>query len=61
VVGAGFDKPASTNYFTLRFPRICKVHDDRTYKDSISFDELQQIAKQNSTLLKDGNIRREKE
>jgi DNA ligase-4 len=47
--------------WSLRFPRICKVHDDRTYKDSISFDELQQIAKQNSTLLKDGNIRREKE
>jgi hypothetical protein len=60
-VGAGFDKPADTNYFTLRFPRICEVHDDRTYKDSISFEELQQVAKQNSTPPKDGNIRIEKE
>ena len=40
VIGAGFDKPSNTNYFTLRFPRICKVHGDRTYKDSISFEEL---------------------
>ncbi|KAG7130939.1 DNA ligase 4 like protein [Verticillium longisporum] len=29
VVGAGFDKPANSPYFTLRFPRVLKIHDDR--------------------------------
>ena len=61
VVGAGFNKPADTNYLTLRFPRIYKVHDDRCYRDSISFNKLQQIAKQNSTPPKDDNIRIKKE
>ena len=61
VIGAGFDKPSNTNYFTLRFPRICKVHDDRMYNDTISFNELQQMAKQSSKLQDDGCIRLEKE
>jgi len=44
VVGAGFDKPADVRYFTLRFPRIQKVHEDRSYRDVVSFDELQESA-----------------
>uniref|UniRef100_A0A8H7K6E6 ATP-dependent DNA ligase family profile domain-containing protein n=1 Tax=Bionectria ochroleuca TaxID=29856 RepID=A0A8H7K6E6_BIOOC len=44
VVGAGFDKPANAAYFTLRFPRVLKVHEDRSFKDVISFVELQEIA-----------------
>ena len=32
-VGAGFNKPADTNYLKLRFPRIYKVYDDSTYRD----------------------------
>ena len=61
VIGAGFDKPSNSNYFTLRFPRICNVHGDRTYKDSISLRELQQMAEQGSTLHDNGSIRLEKE
>ncbi|KAK7219336.1 hypothetical protein V2G26_007339 [Clonostachys chloroleuca] len=44
VVGAGFDKPANAGYFSLRFPRVLKVHEDRSFKDVISFAELQEIA-----------------
>ncbi len=46
IMGAGFDRPADTNYWTLRFPRIQKVHEDRTSKDVVSFDELQELAHQ---------------
>ncbi|KAH7124509.1 hypothetical protein EDB81DRAFT_911299 [Dactylonectria macrodidyma] len=44
VVGAGFDKPANVRYFALRFPRVLKVHEDRSFKDTISFGELQEMA-----------------
>ncbi|KAF2185424.1 hypothetical protein K469DRAFT_687787 [Zopfia rhizophila CBS 207.26] len=46
VMGAGFDKPANSKYFTLRFPRVQKIHQDRTFKDTVSFDELQELARQ---------------
>jgi len=45
VTGAGFDKLPNTSYFTLRFPRILEIHQDRTLKDAVSYDELQELAK----------------
>ncbi|KAL8735029.1 MAG: hypothetical protein Q9166_001154 [cf. Caloplaca sp. 2 TL-2023] len=45
VVGAGFDKDSNRNYYTLRFPRALKIHNDRDWKDTVSFDELQKMAK----------------
>lgn len=45
VTGAGFDKLSNTSYFTLRFPRIKKIHQDRTLKDTVGYDELQELAK----------------
>src|SRR5437773_6809418 len=38
VMGAGFVKPANAGYFALRFPRVQKIHQDRTFKDTVSFD-----------------------
>ena len=46
VMGAEFDKPADVRYFTLRFPRLQKTHEDRTFKETVSFDELQMLEKQ---------------
>ncbi|ERF76029.1 hypothetical protein EPUS_01362 [Endocarpon pusillum Z07020] len=46
IMGAGFDRPADTDYWTWRFPRMQKVHEDRTSKDVVSFDELQELANQ---------------
>lgn len=44
VLGSGFDKLSNTQYFTLRFPRVLKIHWDRTYEETISFSELQDLA-----------------
>ncbi|KAG9249390.1 uncharacterized protein F5Z01DRAFT_515944 [Emericellopsis atlantica] len=44
VVGAGFDKPASTGYYALRFPRVLKIHEYRSLQDAVSFEELQKMA-----------------
>jgi DNA ligase-4 len=44
-IGAGFDKPGDVSYYTLRFPRIDKMHFDRGVTDTHSFDELQELAR----------------
>lgn len=44
MLGSGFEKPSGARYFTLRFPRILKVHSDRTMEDAASFCELQILA-----------------
>ncbi|MCJ1472596.1 hypothetical protein MMC13_001245 [Lambiella insularis] len=54
-MGAGFDKPADVRYFTLRFPRLQKIHGDRTFRETISFDEVQELARRSrKTLVEDG-------
>jgi DNA ligase 4 len=45
LMGADFDKPANIRYFVLRFPRILKIHNNCSFKDTISFEKLQKIAK----------------
>ncbi|KAL6405695.1 hypothetical protein AUP68_10831 [Ilyonectria robusta] len=54
VVGAGFDKPANIGYFALRFPRVLKVHEDRSFTDTISFEELQEMAQRCLEIAEDG-------
>jgi len=54
VKGAGFDKPSDAAYFTLRFPRV-KLHLDRTYVNTSSFDELQATARGSFELLSDSD------
>ena len=41
LAGAGFDKPANSRYYTLRFVRIQKIHQDCTFKDTVSLAEIQ--------------------
>ncbi|KAI3225543.1 hypothetical protein DTO012A9_8740 [Penicillium roqueforti] len=41
MLGSGFEKPSGARYSTLRFPRILKIHSDRTLAECISFYELQ--------------------
>jgi hypothetical protein len=45
VMGAGFDRSANARHFALRFPRVQKIHDDRTYRDTVSFNKLQDMAR----------------
>ncbi|KAJ5398197.1 hypothetical protein N7509_006310 [Penicillium cosmopolitanum] len=44
LVGSGFDKPSGARYYALRHPRIRKIHTDRTFEDTASFQELQILA-----------------
>lgn len=44
VIGAGFDRPSNADFFSLRFPRILKIHGDRCFRDAVSFDEYQRLA-----------------
>ncbi|KAL9029917.1 MAG: hypothetical protein Q9196_001890 [Gyalolechia fulgens] len=53
VVGAGFEKEPNRDFYTLRFPRVLKIHGDRDWKDSVGFDELQRMAKSARTVPED--------
>ncbi|KAJ9210450.1 hypothetical protein DTO166G4_7917 [Paecilomyces variotii] len=44
LLGSGFDKPSNASYFTLRFPRVLKIHVDRAFEETVSFAELQELA-----------------
>ncbi|KAE8362669.1 hypothetical protein BDV27DRAFT_166032 [Aspergillus caelatus] len=44
MLGSGFEKPSGARYYTLRFPRIVKIHWDRSFEDAASFSELQLLA-----------------
>lgn len=45
VLGSGFEQPSNCNYLMLRHPRVKKFHQDRTWMDCVTFQELQQHAK----------------
>jgi hypothetical protein len=48
-IGAGFDKPPDAA-FTLRFPRILKIHRDQSDRDALSFVEYQHLADESRLL-----------
>lgn len=50
VAGSGFDKSPNREIFTLRFPRVMKIHWDRTWKDAVGLDELQALAHEARTV-----------
>ena len=45
VLGSGFDKPSNCDFFMLRHARVKKLHEDRNWQESVSFQELQEQAK----------------
>lgn len=53
IAGSGFDKSPNRNIFTLRFPRVMKVHWDRDWKEAVGLDELQEMATEARTTLSD--------
>ncbi|KAI7266958.1 DNA ligase/mRNA capping enzyme [Hortaea werneckii] len=44
VLGSGFEKPANSSFYMLRHARVKKLHQDRSWQDCISFEELQEKA-----------------
>ena len=49
IMGAGFDKNSSCDFYTVRFPRLSRLHLDRNLKDSMTFAELQDMARAKET------------
>ncbi|EEQ28969.1 putative DNA ligase (ATP) [Microsporum canis] len=45
MTGFGFDKPQGARYYSLRFPRVVKIHFDREYEAATSFRDLQELAR----------------
>ena len=43
ILGSGFAKPSDSNFLMLRHPRVKKLHQDRTWRDCVSFRELQAL------------------
>lgn len=46
VLGSSYEKPSDCSYFMLRHPRVKKLHLDRTWRDCVSFADLQKHANQ---------------
>ena len=44
VLGAGFQKQSNCKFYMLRHARVKKLHQDRLWKDCVSFQELQEQA-----------------
>jgi DNA ligase 4 len=44
VLGSGFEKPSNKSYFMLRHARILKLHLDRSWKDTVTLNGLQELA-----------------
>ncbi|KAH8757962.1 ATP dependent DNA ligase [Diaporthe sp. PMI_573] len=43
---SSFHKESDTGFYSLRFPYISKIHPDRTFKDCLTFQELQALAEE---------------
>ncbi|RFN46750.1 DNA ligase 4 [Fusarium flagelliforme] len=44
-----FDRVGNTGFWSLRFPSVTKVHFDRDFTDTMSFEQLQTLAKNATT------------
>ncbi|CAM1508228.1 Fc.00g050760.m01.CDS01 [Cosmosporella sp. VM-42] len=44
-----FDKEGNTGFWNLRFPMVTKVHFDRDFTDTVSFEQLQSMANDATT------------
>lgn len=44
-----FDRVGNTGFWSLRFPSVTKVHFDRDFTDTISFEQLQALAEEATT------------
>ena len=59
IMGGGFVKLANSEHYVLRWPRVLKIHQDRTWKECVSLDELQHLAIQASTVPDEESLEQE--
>jgi DNA ligase 4 len=60
-IGGGFVKPPNETYYTLRFPRITKIHEDRSWHNTMSFEGLQQLAQESLTMAQNEDSQEDRE
>ncbi|KAH6638862.1 hypothetical protein C7974DRAFT_461246 [Boeremia exigua] len=46
ILGGGFEKLQNETFEMLRHPRVRKLHNDRTWEDCVTFEELEEMAEQ---------------
>ncbi|KAF2852052.1 hypothetical protein T440DRAFT_553972 [Plenodomus tracheiphilus IPT5] len=46
ILGGGFEKLQNETFEMLRHPRVKKIHQDRTWKDTVSLEELEHMAEE---------------
>lgn len=46
VLGSSYSRPSNSGFYMLRHPRVKRLHGDRTWRDCITFDQLQNVAQQ---------------
>ncbi|KAL1302980.1 hypothetical protein AAFC00_003297 [Neodothiora populina] len=46
VLGSSFCRPSDSGFYMLRHPRVKKMHGDRSWRECITFDELQDAAQE---------------
>jgi hypothetical protein len=46
VMGGGFEKQTDCSFYTPRHPRVTKIHWDREFTSCVSFNELQNLARE---------------
>ncbi|KAK6372606.1 hypothetical protein LTR64_004524 [Lithohypha guttulata] len=65
IMGASFERPQTVDFYVLRFPRRLgsklKLHRDRDVVDTVSFDELQELAHQSLTTDKEAGSQEDAE
>lgn len=44
VLGSSYSRPSNAGFFMLRHPRVKRLHSDRTWRECITFDKLQDAA-----------------
>ena len=59
IMGGGFVKLPNSEHYALRWPRVQKIHQDRTWKDSIGVDELQRLAIEANSIPNEEDIEHE--
>lgn len=50
LLGSGYQKPSNCRFFMLRHARVKKLHEDRSWRECVSFDELQNMAHDSRSL-----------
>ena len=46
VLGSSYSRPSNAGYYMLRHPRVKRMHGDRTWRECITFDQLQNAAQE---------------